>query len=604
MQSWLIRNLEVMKKRYPVLAATLEQAGAGAVAPVLQDVVRFWMRQPLRYPLLLVCYGAGTGHHLRHYFSHPHPAPRHIVIIERSTTTFRQMLTLQDWRDVLADPRVEWIVGQSPEDIERWFYEYLQQDAKIIYTKHMENVIWPLSMQHDGPYYLAVAKAMARGSSRLINAVRGTPEDQLRGLVNMVDNIDHLDGLPYFDRLRDLCCGRPGVVVATGPSLDCALPHLSGIQGRAVVFAVDSAAAILHRAGITPHFIACLERVVATERLVAEIPQSPSWLVALPVVSRKTFQAYTGPRMLMFSRGLTYSWLFGKNVPTCLLGASSATMAFAGLQVLGCDPIILVGQDLAFDRHSQRSHAGGAASFIQSVGAVKRRGAEKIQDPANMVQANNGEPILTWEPYRIISEQLAALMRQSGRRCINAIPAEYGMRLAHAERMDPAAALALCTTPVDVFELVGQRLKQTSSVVSSSTMAFRVDNAAQRLRSIRDRALAMSWECTRFYHEHLPSLYTPELEQAYRRKLIWIEEQISTIVDEPIFQDLLSPIFMTIHIRLMMRYLDGLALQGPFERQLAPLWESLNEWFEELYVWSDRCAHLLASGVSGSRAVA
>lgn len=607
MQSWLTANLEVLGRRDPALAAVLSaKSGLSGVLPspaAAEAVARFWAQQKLQYPLLLVCYGADTGCHLRHYFSHPNPATRHTVVIERSVETFRHMLDLHDWRDVLADPQVDWVIGKSPEDIALWCYDYMQQDAKVCLAGHMENVIWLPSVQRDGAYYVAAAQAVARGTSRLVNSLRGSPEDQFRGLLNMVDNQAHLATLNRFDQLRATFSGRPGIVVATGPSLNCALPHLAKVQDRAVLFAVDSAVSVLHGAGITPHFIACLERVVATACLLEGLPRLASWLVALPVVHRQMFRAHAGSQLLMFSRGLHYSWLFG-DVPLCALGPSSATMAFAGLQLLGCDPIILVGQDLAFDRHSPRSHAEGAVPFIQSVGAAQRQEVEQVNDPANLVPGNDGRPIQTWEPYRVIAEQMDMLMQQSGRRCLNAIPAGYGMRLTHAERVEPRELSALCPEPFDVPGSVAAKIASVPPLVSPQAMQTRMVAAVEQLGALRDFALGVLEECSAFWHEHLPSLCTPELQLAYKQQFGRIEQQINQVIGRPVFQEMLLPLFMPIHVRIMMQYFDILAKREPFEKRLAPSWRALNEWFEELYVWSDRCTHLLSSGAPGSRAVA
>jgi hypothetical protein len=164
-------------------------------------------------------------------------------------------------------------------------------------------------------------------------------------------NAPHFLRTPGLSRLRGVFRNRPAVIAAAGPSLDKQLETLRHYRDRVVVIAIGPSLGALRKAGIEPDLVHVLEssdvahqltRSGATENLnLVLTPKTYAGLYELPVRSR--FVAYTGAEPLA-------SWLAGElgdrhRIPAA---GSVALSAVHVAQALGANPVILIGQDLAF----------------------------------------------------------------------------------------------------------------------------------------------------------------------------------------------------------------------------------------------------------------
>lgn len=169
---------------------------------------------------------------------------------------------------------------------------------------------------------------------------------------------------PGVARLFDRFAGVPAVIVAAGPSLDRNIEHLAASRDRVMVIAVGTALKKLDRIGIVPDFAVALESNDIRFQFegVGFLPQTFGVLNlnSFPALWELPFRAkfgYTG-------RPASFKWLteaIGRN-DEIAVGGSVATTAFSLAAHMGCDPVILVGQDLAF--------SPGGAMHATGVGAL------------------------------------------------------------------------------------------------------------------------------------------------------------------------------------------------------------------------------------------
>ncbi|AVK82791.1 hypothetical protein C3943_04055 [Lysinibacillus sp. B2A1] len=132
-----------------------------------------------------------------------------------------------------------------------------------------------------------------------------------------------------------------------------------------IVIAVDTIAHKLISEGIEPTFICSIERVHEVfEYFYAdvEIPEK-SIIVGPPVLDNRVFEI-SNEIIIPFREGISEtSWLqklLGLSSETAIpMGYSCANVAFSLGHYLGCNPIILVGQDLAYGNSEEETHAYG-----------------------------------------------------------------------------------------------------------------------------------------------------------------------------------------------------------------------------------------------------
>ncbi|MEZ6242584.1 MAG: 6-hydroxymethylpterin diphosphokinase MptE-like protein [Phycisphaerales bacterium] len=195
--------------------------------------------------------------------------------------------------------------------------------------------------------------------TRVLKAVRTTLVTTLvqgeTTLRNLVMNLDHYATRGGIAELRGVCAGRPAVLVAAGPSLERNIDLLAqpGVRDRVVIVAVQTVLKPLLARGIRPHYVTALDHHEISRRfyegltaedvegvtLVAEPKANPAILDAFPGVIR-----CPSDELLDKILGEKLARDMGEVEP----GATVAHLAYYLARYLGCDPVILTGQDLAF----------------------------------------------------------------------------------------------------------------------------------------------------------------------------------------------------------------------------------------------------------------
>lgn len=234
----------------------------------------------------------------------------------------------------------------------------------------------------------AAAQAVDRASLRHRTAC-------LRGagwLRHYLENLPALAETPGLPALKGGLAGVPAIVVAAGPSLDKNIHLLKELREHAFIFAVNTAATALGKAGIRPHAVVAIESLDVSPQLRA-LP----WLAEVPA-----FLELTGnPALwqLPFARKIPISvdtsscTAFSARIDPAhhlAAGFCVANAATSIAYVLGCNPIVLVGSDLAYE--NGRVYASGT-TFADMRAEVGDDGIAKLTGLAGKraIEANSGD---------------------------------------------------------------------------------------------------------------------------------------------------------------------------------------------------------------------
>jgi hypothetical protein len=173
---------------------------------------------------------------------------------------------------------------------------------------------------------------------------------------NVTRNIATYATTPSVSGLKDTYKGRPGIIVSAGPSLRKNKHLLRDADGRAVIIAVQTILQPLLDMGVEPQFVTSLDYHDISTRYFEKLPRDlKTQLVAEAKASPRIFEAFPGrvwtlgnayaDSLLREMTGTGPERLEKGRLPS---GATVAHLAFYLAEHLGCDPIILVGQDLGF----------------------------------------------------------------------------------------------------------------------------------------------------------------------------------------------------------------------------------------------------------------
>jgi hypothetical protein len=171
---------------------------------------------------------------------------------------------------------------------------------------------------------------------------------------NVAFNLPSYLSNPGIETLHNRAAGYPAIIVAAGPSLARNLDQLGPLRERAVLIAVQTVFKLLLSLKLRPHFVTSLDfHEVSAEFFRGVDDGGDCILVAEPKATWHVLDMWnrfeTG-RTRVLHHGF-YDTLLQEHAPQrggLPAGATVAHLAFYLAQHLGCDPIIFVGQDLAF----------------------------------------------------------------------------------------------------------------------------------------------------------------------------------------------------------------------------------------------------------------
>ncbi len=170
---------------------------------------------------------------------------------------------------------------------------------------------------------------------------------------NIANNFPTYLSTPPINVLRDRFKSVPAILVAAGPSLQRQLDRLAELQDRAVIIAVQTTFKTLLDRGIRPHFVTSLDYHEMSKRFFEDISDfSRTHLVAEPKATWHVLDHYRGPISVLdnhFARLCLGPHLAARD--GLKAGATVAHLSLYLAVYLGCDPIVLVGQDLAYTHH-------------------------------------------------------------------------------------------------------------------------------------------------------------------------------------------------------------------------------------------------------------
>lgn len=166
---------------------------------------------------------------------------------------------------------------------------------------------------------------------------------------DVLENIELLERSPCFLGLAEKYKNVPAFIVGAGPSLGKNGELLADAAKKGIVFAVNSSALALARRGVTPQVVACMESIDLS-KLLAQVPYIDDVVRAFSLTAHpRTLRTGKGPLLPVYEGlpQLTPLLSLGQ-APGLAVCGSVSTLAFSLAQRLGCSPIVLVGQDLAY----------------------------------------------------------------------------------------------------------------------------------------------------------------------------------------------------------------------------------------------------------------
>ncbi|MEE8143718.1 MAG: 6-hydroxymethylpterin diphosphokinase MptE-like protein [Planctomycetota bacterium] len=292
-----------------------------------------------------VLIGAGLGYVALELLERFTPANK-LLWLEADPRLFRTMLEHVNIGPVLRHPGLQLLVGGTVDDVKGM----LRSEMRDVLAGPVHLIPHAPSFQRQPEVYESYRQALNDFSVEGAVVLKTSMYLSRFTFKNQTANLVHYLSSPGIAPLKGTLAGKPAVIISAGPSLRRDIHLLHEAVGKVTLIAVSTTLRPLLDRGIRPDFTVLIDWHRMSRRYFEGVdPATAPLMVCELRATSEGIGTYPGthlfPNDLYFNT--LFEGLFGDkgDLP---LGTTVAHSAFHFANYLGADPIILVGQDLAF----------------------------------------------------------------------------------------------------------------------------------------------------------------------------------------------------------------------------------------------------------------
>lgn len=462
-----------------------------------------------------------------------------IIIFEKDPEMFMCAMNVTDLRQIIDNPKIHLFVGMPLNQLYTTLRAFFQKSlSELLMCGTMQPVFLYPAMKIGKDYYLRLIQIMFESIYHTIQNYGNCAEDSLIGVENMLDNVSEIVNNPGINLLYDKFKGKPAVIVATGPSLKKNMHLLKGLEDKALIISVDASFRLLMDNEIKPHMVTSLEREHAVQQFFENFETEQVkdvYMTACPVLFNHVYQSYNGPKIIAYRNFDHFKWLqIDRGILDIKL--SSSNMAFKIAEVLGCNPIILVGQDLAYGPNNE-THATPVPFSSEGEGEFFVKGNIDEQ-----VKTNSG-----WYGFLKAYEMDVSQHNGTVINCTEGGAYIQGTQVAKFDEV----ILKHITKIFNPLEIIQENLKQFASADSDTERLKEIiEHTEKEVREIIDNCIKGAELCKNHKEELENNPITKRFNEI-RQEIIAPRMEIQTKYSDT-FQKFLMHVVQSVHLKFEM----------------------------------------------------
>lgn len=369
---------------------------------------------------LIVTVGVGLGYHLKEILKNLNEKSM-LLAIEKNKLILKTLLSFVDFSEEIMNGNIFFITMEDENNNDSLYKSlagFLNSNFLNLFS------IQTLTLPILDISYIRFAKDILKYIADLRNTLEFTLgndiDDTLQGIENQIMNLPHIIKNPGFrqflERFKNTYKGKPAIIIASGPSLDKNIHLLKQAEGKALLLACDGSMESLEKHDIIPDVVSSVERIMLTYEAFYKGKDMPNEtvLVAPAVVRPEIFNTFNNKTLSLFKnepiadyfndmvldKGTVFS---GSSVAHQLLGIATA---------VGADPVILVGQDLAY--------SPDGISHTSEASVKEQVSIDKVSLYVKDANGNELPTTFVWKQFKQIYEEYIRILN------INCIDATEG----------------------------------------------------------------------------------------------------------------------------------------------------------------------------------
>jgi hypothetical protein len=290
---------------------------------------------------ITVIIGLGLGYLFKRIYM---DSKSKIIVLEPSIDILKSTLEIVDFSAELADKRVYFT--NSKQELIKYLDEvYLHKDKINISGLASCQVLYPELTAN-------LIEELPKIQAHLHSNYGCLFEKSFSWAMEGMKNLPTLAQSTNIDALKGKFKNKPALIVSSGPSLDDSLPSIAKYKDKAVIFATGNSYKAMANYNIKPDFLGFIE-VHDNISQVQDMDISDINLIFQAIASNVNVSMLEGKRKFVFysDNDLFSRWMADKAGFEIKDYENKGTVSYCLLNtafILGCNPIILAGQDLAY----------------------------------------------------------------------------------------------------------------------------------------------------------------------------------------------------------------------------------------------------------------
>ncbi len=273
---------------------------------------------------------------------------QYLALFDPEPYIFLHILHYIDLSPMLSDPRVILSIKPDP-DIDK----ILKPALLALQLENIYNLKHIPSFSIDNDKYTNLSDSVFTIANQFNLGGGAILGGGLTYTINRFKNLTSMYKNSMVENLKDKFKDIPAILVAGGPSLNLNVHLLQQIKGKSVIIAVDSTLPVLVANGVSPDFLTAIDPYdLIYEKFADALPETHGTsLITSAWVAPKVTKAFPSLEIFWtFSGRNMENWMqemMGGSIPT----GGAATVAHLNLVaaiLMGCSPIVFIGQDLAY----------------------------------------------------------------------------------------------------------------------------------------------------------------------------------------------------------------------------------------------------------------